>query len=243
MADFLYFLPNENAINQTKLADAGLAHAFEATPARGAVASGPDGTPGLLLSQKAEKVGFSPENQTWRRFPRGTAWVGFWNDEPPTPAELIRKSAISGHALELLDGREWIVPVTRRWRKEGDELRFTVALPRPLVLNSEGEWISGDVVPAYRQLWEIGAAWLEKIGDAAPTGSALKLDTEADVIEAAVAALAANYRVSRHEVAALELLSLDAAHLVLDYLVDFPGLEEISKKNLLAPVTSPTAAG
>jgi hypothetical protein len=250
MSHLIYFIPGETAaIDRAKIDAAGLAHAFEARIVRGGCATGPDGTGGVLLSAGDDgKVGFFPDRQTWKRFPRGAAWVGFYTDDRPTPADLQTAHALAGHSLELLDGQSWTVPLARQFRDEGETFRFQTALPQTVSLDDEGDWTSGGILPRYMQLWELACQWYDsrthaEIEEVGETTATVKFEFVRDVLDAAAAALAVNYRLGKVEIALLGLLTVDLAYTVLDLVVDFPVLLEWSKKNPAPPATSNSSAG
>ena len=45
----------------------------------------------------------------------GGVWVGYWNDDKPTPGDLARTQQIDGHYVPT-DAGEWLVPLARQFQ-------------------------------------------------------------------------------------------------------------------------------
>lgn len=86
-----------------------------------------DGTKGSIFTLKGKcsddiKIGFYHDEQTWTNIPKydgtkGRLWIGYYKDNKPTPKNFLRKDYIDGYYLELGDGKEWIIPIARRFQK------------------------------------------------------------------------------------------------------------------------------
>ena len=198
---------------------------------------GPAGQHGVIVARSeslaSARVGYWPDKQTWRKLPGIEAWAGFETGSPPGPAELVRAATLPGHQLALGDGRSWLVPVAIE--ASGPPLRFRKALPVTMDVNDAGEWIDGEVLEAYRPLWEIAADWWDARVELAQHVSEGKRDdefrderfTKGWIFDSAVDVLAVHYRLGKLEVAMLGLFSSNAGMEVLDYLVDEPGYRAI----------------
>lgn len=77
--------------------------------------TGPNGY-GSIFSPSNQRgdVGYTPGKQSWfpiqgkdDSFPR--YYVGWWNDDPPSPKDVLRKNIREGTVVNLSSG-EWIVP-------------------------------------------------------------------------------------------------------------------------------------
>jgi hypothetical protein len=204
------------------------------------VLRGPDNGCGTLVCAKDRlepgRLKYRPHEQTWRLVGaagRPAYWIGTFNDDPPTPNDLVRKKTIPGHETELADGRLWLCPVARGQAAQDGRLVWYHTLPRTIVLDEESDrqWTEGKVVPRYARLWELaGQYWQARVGSAMPEASAgeqVKFDFQGDAAAAALC-LAVNYRVTSVEVSDLGLLDTDAPRKILDALIDWPTLIKLS---------------
>lgn len=236
----LYYLPNVSSPHPADLS--AIAYAFEGKPRFAPVLRGPfDGPAGVVVcdarAPRADRLGLYEDQQTWRKAPGDRSQgsgvsVGFWNDERPGPQHLVRRAPLAGHAVELADGRVWQCPAAVQW-EDGDSLTRTVTLPHGLDLDDAGEWVVGAILPDHAKLWEIAERWqtfyASRYSDDA--GETFEAEIElAEVFDDACACLAANYRVSRIEVATLGLMTEISAFRVLNALIDEPGLAAILQK-------------
>jgi hypothetical protein len=255
----LYFLPGEKrSITPERVAELGLGYAFEGRHVANDAFDGPEGKPGAVLVADATrtKLGFYKDRQTWRPVPGTTAWVGRYTDEPVEPKDLQRRDALRGHWVTLADGQAWLVPVARGATERDGELVCFVELPQYTEIDDAGEWVEGAIVPRYAALWDHATAWWDTLraqgqpaeessdepGDA-PAVPEVKFDFPG-LHEAALAALAANYRIGRAEAALLQLFTKQSATSVLKALVDWPTVEEFLKKKFAGlAVGSPIDAG
>ena len=233
----LYYLPNVANITQEAVQAAGLAYAFEGKPRFAPVLRGPfDGPAGVVCcdarAPRADRLGLYEDQQTWRKIPQSSGCVGYWNDQRPGPADLVRRAPLAGHAVELADGKLWQCPAAVQWQ-DGDQLTRTVTLPHGLDLDDAGEWVVGAILPDHAKLWEIAQRWqtfyASRYTD--EPGETFEADIElAEVFDDACACLAANYRLARIEVAMLGLMTEISAARVLNALIDEPGLAAILQK-------------
>lgn len=233
MSGFLYFLPNcVDPPDLAALAKLGIGYAFEAPPAYTIKGngSGPGGLSGMLIGCGNDLV-FEPARQSWRALPaaedpsskievqKSAAWVGIWNESPPTPEELIRRKPLPGLAIALGDGREWLAPVARRWVAVGEGGWFN-ALPHRWGLDQAGEWGRKSVVAVHAELWGIAEWFWTSFAEALSTGVVTVFLPEAKVIGGALAALGANYRIGAIEADMLGLFQDGTAAEVLRALID-----------------------
>lgn len=253
MAGLLYYLPGgSSTVVLADLQKAGIAHAFE-VPGRGDLpimsgcpcTKGPDGSAGVVLADHrvVEGIGYFEKTQTWRPMIGGKAWVGFYRDDPPRPADLVCRSPIAGHLVPLNDEQLWLIPVARALDEDGSGLAFSNALPTTVTLNDEGQWENGGVVPRYAALWELATRWWDTLHEA--TAEASESQTVAfdfqGGYDAALTALATNYRVGKSEIALLGLFNQECCREILNALVDWPTMEAFLKKKRLEP--SPVTPG
>jgi hypothetical protein len=236
MPGFLYYVPTQKgALTQDDLRAAGLSYAFELrkgeNPTARGCSPGPDNMIGLVLGQQSEGLGYYPQRQTWRKIPSSPAgaWVGFETATPPGPDDLQRAKTIDGKLVELGDGNQWLIPIARRPVESNGHLAGMIALPERLALDDVGEWVSGGVDPKYREVWEAAILFWDSLMSADVDENGISL-TFSQAADAAVAALAANYRVNRLEVSALGLLSDSIINAILETLVDFDSVRSYLKK-------------
>ena len=145
MSGFLYFLPEcVDPPDLAALAKVGLGYAFEVPPAytiKGG-GSGPGELSGMLVGDGNDLV-YDPARQTWSALPiadcRLPIRIGMWNDRPPTPEELVRRKMLPGLSITVGDGREWIVPIARRWVSDAAEGGWFNALPHRWGLDEGGQ--------------------------------------------------------------------------------------------------------
>lgn len=255
MPGFLYYIPRLLGPPADLIA-AGVGHAFESKPiCRQITGNGPDGQGGIVLGdgQRVPEVGHFPARQRWIKDPSQELWVGVYTDGPlPGPADLLRQKPITGHWLELLDGRQWLVPVARQHQEQNGELRWAHNLPRRLSRAGGGTWQSSAIVPRYQAIWDLAERWETSNTDAARNAGKKGDDGEDvasfkfnDAVEGAIRVLAVNYLVGPAEVDLLGLLSIDLATEVLDALCDTPTRLAWFKKKAAAAASagSNTAAG
>lgn len=271
MSGFLYWLPEtDRNVSVEALRAAGLAHAFsdmpgerDFTPNGVTGTGGPDGKHGVIIADSSTpKIGYYPDEQTWRQMPatllpearspkpeaRLIPWVGFYTADPPGPDDLARHKLLPGHNVRLQDQREWIIPVARGWLDDEKNPGSYTALPQASELDRDGNWSAESVVPEHTELWEIACRfWDSFIG----TGDADEDDTDEDKTvfdfagqnDAALAALSANYRVGKMEVAMLGLFTDQSTSNILEALIDGPTLKTWLKKKAMAEKSAPPTAG
>lgn len=268
MPGFLYFVESVEPVTRERIAGWGLAHAFEEVPTnfplQGAT---PSGTSGTLLYREQDLAPFTPrylpEEQTWRRFPNSgerkaesgnsPAWVGYYNEGKPGPADLARLEQVPGVPLRLADGHSWQVPLVRFPLPGGG--RGTL-LPAYVDCDEFGEPIAGEVLEKYAPLASIAErfwlAWNTAFMAAAALGrEEFEFDCDTIVADACLT-LAANYRISLAEVMLLKLFRTGTASAVMSLACNLDRAKQLletaldpQKKSppLLTSDRSPTDAG
>jgi hypothetical protein len=236
----VYFIPQ--AARSIKLADVralGLAYAFDDRVTPAGVSQGPDGHAGVVVADPdrvpPHKIGYFASEQTWRTAP-GVAtakgdpvWVGIFTADPPTPADLVRKETLDGHAVTLADGQRYLVPVARSIDDAQDQLVYHCRLPRAITLDDDGAWQPAGILARHERLWEIAAAWWDARLGASDTSQGITFDF-AGANDCALAALATNYRLGKAEIGLCGLLTETSVVAILDALVDWPTVEAWLKK-------------
>lgn len=240
---FLYFFPGVQAKPPAALvAECGLADVFDG-PSFTDPQLGPNSLRGVICTRGACPGGlenaYRPDRQTWVECASGKFWLGWYTDNRPKPADLIKDDAVGGFPFPLSasDDARWFIPIAHAI--EGR----TIPLPRSIGLDRDGKRIFA-ILPKYERLLAYaetlfrGFRWATfHEGDEAD----LPADQEQVVWEAVVYALSTNYAVSQWEVAALGLFTVrgesDIA-LAAQILCDFPSyivmrqeLAEAAKKN------------
>jgi len=232
---FLYFLPgSKQKPGPAALEAAGLAHAFDGAPEFCGVTGGPGGTAGVILGAEGLPR-YYPDRQAWQAMTGSEAgvWIGRPHDTAIGPNDLARRTMLDGHTVTLADGNQWLAPIARAcWPPSEDPYVYRVALPTVSTLDEAGRWIAGDVVGRYRALWDLAVAWHdhyfatddEEADEADPfTGP----DAFHNAHQAALDALAHNYRLGPDEADLLGLLTQENIVAVLHALIDLPGRLQI----------------
>jgi hypothetical protein len=125
---YLIYIPGAKQQSRDLLATVGLsALAPLGTPEPhfaplGEVGAGPDGGHGMLVLPWFNRDGnatnpplaFTPDKQRWVAHPTANYWLGYWKEQPPTPADLARSNPVPypGTPRKLEDGQTWILPNT-----------------------------------------------------------------------------------------------------------------------------------
>ena len=126
MGYFLYHIPDIATVGQAALDRVGLSHlagmALDKT-----VSPGPLGN-GMLFTARTKwrkpkdgedappdpRVQYRPDAQMWfRAGPDGPFSFGYWNDDPPTPDDLLRNPVDippTAVGITMADGRDWYIP-------------------------------------------------------------------------------------------------------------------------------------
>lgn len=226
-----YFFPAVQKATAETFRAAGLAHALDGElgiASRQVFDRGPDGGPGCVaaLAGSDDGLGYHGDRQRWRKIPASPspAWVGVPSEPPTLPEQLARRRLVPGHAVELADGRPWIVPIARRW--DDGEGGWYRALPARSRLDENGQWQSGDVLETYRDLWETASAWDESLANAVQKKTADgRVSARFDfpgLHAAALKVLAVNYRLGPAEADLLGLLTENHCIEILHAAIDVP---------------------
>lgn len=193
---------------------------------------GPEAKRGTLYFREqtgaTSKCVVNRQLQTWRKTPNSDIWIGYYNDDQPTPIDLARDEMIGGHFVTLGDGGRWRIPVCRQYLP--DKEQFAQKLPRTMDIDDNGEWIIGSVVAKHRALWNASEEWWDAIVDGIESGVDSSTVTINDVAESCVSVLSTNYRVGRIEMAMLGLLTDDTRVEIMNASIDMPTFREHLKK-------------
>jgi len=216
MDGLLYFVPG---FQGAKLAieAAGLGYAFDGfQPTAVQTSRGPDGTPGVIFTVGAAKLGWYEHGQTWIQDYGGKFWVGYYTADRPTPADLQRAALIGGYLIRLEDGNEWLVPTARQF-PTGTQL------PTTMILGPDGE-LQKPIRSEFIALWKSAERVWQAIAGAEP-GADNTIKTELDEKvqwKVAVQALAVNYRIGVAEACLLRLIGSQTLPSILLALIDWP---------------------
>lgn len=174
MAGYYYFLPQltqrqlvqTNKLNRELLEGRGLGDVLadcqlwprDITVSEGL---GPNGSNGVILYvPPISGVGdaalqYDAKRQTWQPVDDGSdRWIGWVTDDPPTPAELLRKGdRVTGRYVIDEAGREWLIPVARATDNPCGYL------PQNFRYDAAGKSTS-QVKPQHQWLWDVaGEVW------------------------------------------------------------------------------------
>ncbi len=252
---FLYFIPDADAVTEAMLAELGLAEIIGSHQCGRLPGPGPGGSAGMLVAStegtpadlryvEAEQVWFPPAADD-PDCPR-EYWLGYWKDSPPTPEDLARADQVAGVGVRMADGREWLAPIARRYVGAGEH---EVPLPRRYRLDRETGQVAIRVLEQYRRLWVLSDRLAEVFldpflglgEDAGPPGDGQAADggrlemTNGEAWDAVGVILGANYRVGYWEALALELMDDRCIKELFLVVIDFQSLvalaEGLAKKN------------
>ena len=223
----LYFIPGASSVTRDQVAELGLLYAIDSFKGLGAV--GPSGVRGQVVCSSGEIQGYYPDKQTWIAAPKGDEevppfWVGWNNENRPTPEALARDEVLPGELITFRDGSKWNVPKLVSWEEDPNGERpavYSTPLPQMIDVDKYGNPVNGSVVKEYRDLFDLGMRVLAKriVGDDDLT--------VAQVLHFAADVIGMNYRVSLLELSSsvLDHISTDDASRVIDVAIDWQGYE------------------
>lgn len=253
MPALLYFRPHH--LNPMTLADVrawGLGYAFSADPEQTVCQSHtPDGSNGTVF-QDASRAGDTPlkmdlDEQRWQQVPATDCWVGCWKEQVPTPAELARPHQLPGHVVTLSGGREWKIPLVRRFNQA--TALTENALPAIMQCGPDGKWTREKVIVVHAHLWELTQPFADDVASHFIHGTPLTDFLDQQIFDTATALLQTNYTVGVAELSLLEAFASDAgAHAAILAACDLPSFlvwSAAQKKTRDQPVTdgASTSAG
>lgn len=164
--------------------------------------AGPDGGFGVLAMIASEGCGaencfYSGEEgvQFWRKV-NDHYWIGYHAGSPPTPKDLAREKQVPGEIVEL-KGNEWMIPVC------GPHVH---KLPFAFKLNEHGKW-TPEVEKEYKHLQQMCHQAMLDMKEAKDATNDRAIEIFERHMEFCANMVAVNYRVSRWEVDALEILT------------------------------------
>lgn len=220
MAGFIYYVDGDAAsVSLERLAELGLGYAFDRKPARCQTTNTPTGAGlGLLFADESrlgsKGIGYWPEQQTWFLLPPvadlPAMALGYFNDAPPTPADLARPTLIPGLTIQLTDGNHWQIPEIRELR-DGE---WHSQLPYAYRCDERGKLVPGDPVKEYAHLWDVTEPIATELYDSSAEKRPSEVSDE-DIGDCVGELLRANYYLSNFEIGSLELLSAGQFELVV----------------------------
>ena len=233
MAGLLYFLNGDMTRPQPEQLEA-LGLKFDHPPAPcECIGRGPGGKPGLTLADPHRvngRIGVYLAEQEWHAVEPLTGdprlYIGWYKDQKPGPADLVRANALDGPKMTLGDGNEWTIPLIQEWN-DSARCKLPAAMRRVA-----GQWVLGDVQDEYRAIWTKAKAFWETMLDAAQQASDKGFSYEfPGIIDFAAELLAINYVVSPDDIAALGLFTNDGlVPRLCEAAIDWPTFEEWAQK-------------
>lgn len=210
MAGFLFFISgDQRPPTAERIAAWGLGYAFTSPSIdhRPVMGSSPSGKNGGVICEgprhKGKSIGYYPTEQTWTKLPpvegRPEIHLGYWNDAPPRPIDLERPEMLTSEVAYLAgEGCRWRIPTLTEFDEAGHGECQLPSLERL----KDGEY-AFELLPPMARLWEIvHPVALGLCGFAPPRPAE-------EVKAAAIELLAANYVISRAELAILGALARD----------------------------------
>lgn len=218
---FLYYVPS--GVTTNELAHTGGDSMLSRE------AGGPDGGRGMVHSScSPADVGYYPDRQTWQPVPNSRIWIGYINDQMPTPDSLAKPMQVKGREVN-----GWLVPVAFNFAEIQETIVPLPSLDRYLRYTGEG-WEYGQVLEEFQPLWGYAWEWWEqwcKIRGIIPGESQISISRAADI---ATRCLGFNYYVSAIELSIMKAMNESFLWRVLDTVIDLPGMEELAEKKALA---------
>ena len=189
-----------------------------------------DGSNGVIFTingrfkGEMKKIGFYNETQDWTDFPIGAnvLSIGVNLDDPVLPNDLLRKDYLSGHKLILGDGREWTIPLARKF-SEG------CVLPKEWVMIREGELLNS-ILPKYIELQAIAEKVAVYCGLSDNEKDASFLSSDAKLFLVCVNILKVNYNLGFREASVLKILGSKNTAEILKCVVDMPYIVSVLEK-------------
>ena len=159
------------------------------------IVHGPDGKCGCYVYPIPETGnlprvnGYDSETQEWEN--HDGYWLGIDTENRPTPPELIRPTIVSGYEYRLGDDWDWICPIIR-------EPNGTPNIPQSWGENGDG--FAEKILPQWEWAWKLSEKiWNVFLGDE---------DMErAEAWDVCCQLLSINYRLGKHEITKLGLVT------------------------------------
>jgi len=238
MASFLYWIPGGGVtVPPEQIDEHGLAYAFDGGCTARTCDRGPDGQRGAVVvagGNEDGKCGYWPSKQAWRQVAGRSAWVGMYNQNKPTPDDLIRQQQVTGVWIDADDGSRWLAPIARKWHVLDDQIVWDYNLPRRLTLNDDGLWVPGEVKPRYERIWQLAMDY-----EATATEALAKADSASvvrfrydDMDLLAISALQVNYRIGPIELDMLGVYDDQLRQRIVDVLLDNDTWQDWIKKKV-----------
>lgn len=246
MAGFLYFIPTQKPLLEVQdFIDAGLRHALADNGVSSVQGGGPGEEPGRLVradrrsGEGQAKMRYDAVKQTWKKAPSGKYWVGFWNDDRPTPEDLARPQVYGSESVQADDGNQWIIP-----RIIAPVPGRQSSLPMKLALGEDGKSFITRSMPAYVPITEQARQYFAQWSRTGPASM-----DDIDLIRLAISALAINYRIDEFEALnVLGLISTEVAAQILLITIDAKAVLDAVQAQQAAeqseqPAAEPLAVG
>lgn len=247
---FLYFVPQNfvtdtlkkptlTAITRDDLTAIGLEY-LDRVEARH-VSVGPGGDPGWLVYRTIHAPPiYEPPKQQWRlRTGKAGLYIGRINGLTPGPSDLARADILPGHAVQLGDDRQWIIPAARQHDEEGAGY---CALPCSIGMNDQGEWNEFNVLHKYQKLWSYVGEYFVLLMNAIEEQGKCKFNFP-NFIPLCIEAISTNYCVGPIEISWLGLLTTQNRKFIADAVMDMPTFKDILQKKRQAQDTGSTSSG
>lgn len=230
MREFLYFFADpaikalDKAAWRELMAAHDLAYLRHTIPVCRECLSGPSGTAGLVVAARRDGAGpppaYKPGDQLWRRC-GDVLWIGVGRDAMPTPGDLEQPSLLEGHAVELADGNDWLMP--RALLAPGGQTGLELVLTVDPETGEDAEMVR----PCYRRFGDLARRFFEACLGADNDRVTFALD---DLTALATEGLGHNYRVGIHELRILGALSTDNLWRLAFAAIDGPRYNEMLRE-------------
>jgi hypothetical protein len=182
---------------------------------------------GFLIAENDNRLELKVQEQTWIKSGDESFAFGYWNDERPTPEDLIAAEVVAG---SMVDG--WLVPRARKQHLMGDQILWSVALPKKPRWNGS-RFVSGDVCDRFAHVAELADTVAKALETAYSTeDDVCRLPDDAANLAAQI--LQINYRLGCDELAHFEAFEMSFASIaaILRVFVSWDIFEELLQAEL-----------
>lgn len=224
-----YFIKGVSFADTATVAKHGIGYAFDANVVSSEpLSGGPNGAgKGCFASRSDTQIGNLPGYQ-WEPI-SDSVLFGF--KPGASPADYARKTQLPGETIKLADGNDWLIPTAQEFYVTPDGLATATRLPQSWRRVGDN-WLPGEVVLRYAELWKYSVEISGKYFAAKTDGAEQSGVTIGDVLTLASLALQANYYLSPVECSCLGLLANtpDIMDGVVSAVFGLKKLDELLKK-------------
>ncbi|AQT69967.1 hypothetical protein STSP2_03167 [Anaerohalosphaera lusitana] len=184
---------------------------------------GPEGKDGSIhTAEPAKRAMYLENEQTWMPSACGEFHVGYYDDDPPGPADIQRPDAIGGHPVEMC-GQKWLVPAIRL-------IDGGSALPQAMTF--ENGRVIAEPIPRYAELSSRVEKFFDEFVAAHSPDSDGVVGTWADPmgsLELIADAMSLNYYIGVNELAVLRAVTTHSMKEAMMAMIDWPTVKKAAE--------------